>query len=145
MEKGSGKGFDWAGLLAIATVARLLCRELTLQNEYLRLENRVPKEKVSGRIRFADEKRRPLMRMSSAREVALRALWGTDESLDITGAWQSPLGPDQHRAPEPRYRAQIGRRGRAAAMDHDSALFQMWRRYITKKRKLSRGTSGGTA
>jgi transposase InsO family protein len=44
----------------IATVARLLCRELTLQNEYLRLENRVLKEKVSGRIRFTDEERRCL-------------------------------------------------------------------------------------
>lgn len=43
-------------------MARLLCRELTLQNEYLRLENRTPKEKVSGRIRFTDEERRSLMR-----------------------------------------------------------------------------------
>jgi len=51
---------DWAGLPVIATVARLLCRELTLQNEYLRLENRILKEKVSGRIRFTDEERRSL-------------------------------------------------------------------------------------
>ena len=29
------RGSDWAGLPLIATVARLLCRELTLQNEYL--------------------------------------------------------------------------------------------------------------
>ena len=29
----------WAGLPVIATVARLLCRDVTLQNEYLRLEN----------------------------------------------------------------------------------------------------------
>ena len=41
-----------------ATVARLLFRELTLQNEYLRLESRIPKEKASGRIRFTDEERR---------------------------------------------------------------------------------------
>lgn len=32
---------DWAGLAVISTVARLLCRELTLQNECLRLENRI--------------------------------------------------------------------------------------------------------
>jgi putative transposase len=44
----------------IAAVARLLCRELTLQNEYLRLENRILKKKVSGRIRFTDEERRSL-------------------------------------------------------------------------------------
>ena len=65
---------DWAGLPVIATVARLLCRELTPQNDCLRLENRILKEKVSGRIRFTDQERRPLMQMSSARETALRAL-----------------------------------------------------------------------
>jgi len=36
---GAELGLDWAGLPVIATVARVLCRELTLQNEYLRLEN----------------------------------------------------------------------------------------------------------
>ena len=49
------------GLPVIATVARLLCRELTLQNEYLRLENRILKEKVPGRIHFTDEERRSLI------------------------------------------------------------------------------------
>ena len=73
----------------IATVARLLCRELTLQNEYLPLENQVLKEEVSRRVRFTDEERRPLMRMSSARETALRAQWGTDEFLDSTAAARS--------------------------------------------------------
>jgi hypothetical protein len=68
----------------IATVARLLCRELTLQNRYLRVENRILREKVSGRIPFTDQERRPLMRVSSALETALRALWGTDEFLDRT-------------------------------------------------------------
>ncbi len=60
MEKAVERGLDWAGLPVIATVARLLCRELTLQNEYLRLENRILKEKVPGRIRFTDEERRSL-------------------------------------------------------------------------------------
>jgi len=32
----------------IAVVARLLCRELTLENEYLRLENRIVKENRGG-------------------------------------------------------------------------------------------------
>jgi hypothetical protein len=35
------RGCDWMGLPIIATVARLLCRELTLQDEFLRVENRV--------------------------------------------------------------------------------------------------------
>jgi len=48
MEKAVERGLDWAGLPVIATVARLLCRELTLQNEYLRLENRILNEKASG-------------------------------------------------------------------------------------------------
>jgi hypothetical protein len=37
MGRDAGRGLDWAGLPVIATVAQLLCRELTLQNEYLRL------------------------------------------------------------------------------------------------------------
>ena len=53
MEHGVERGPDWAGLPVIATLARLLCPELTLQNEYLRLENRILKEKVSGRIRLS--------------------------------------------------------------------------------------------
>jgi len=55
-QDGSGR-FNWAGLPVIATVARLLCRELTLENEYLRLENRILKSKVEGRIRFTDDER----------------------------------------------------------------------------------------
>ena len=53
---GSGR-LNWAGLPVIATVARLLCRELTLENEYLRLENRILKSEVEGRIRFTDDER----------------------------------------------------------------------------------------
>lgn len=52
MVKAVERGLDWPGLPVIATVARLLCRGLTLQNEYVRLENRILKEKVSGRVRF---------------------------------------------------------------------------------------------
>jgi len=35
MAQDGSRRFSWAGLPLIATVARLLCRELTLQNEYL--------------------------------------------------------------------------------------------------------------
>ena len=78
------RGPDWAGLPVTATMARLLCRELTLQNQYLRVENQVLKEEVPRRIRFTDEERRPLMRMSSAREIAVRAVWRADEFLGNT-------------------------------------------------------------
>jgi putative transposase len=61
MEQTAERGLDWAGLPVIATVARLLCRELTLQNEYLRLENRMLKKKVTGRLRFTNEERRSLV------------------------------------------------------------------------------------
>jgi len=40
MESG-GQGFSWASLPLIATVARLLCKELMLQVEYLQLENQI--------------------------------------------------------------------------------------------------------
>jgi putative transposase len=60
MRINAGRGVDWAGLPVIAIVARLLCRELTLQNEYLRLENRTLKEKIPGRLQFTDEERRSL-------------------------------------------------------------------------------------
>ena len=66
MEEAVGRGPDWAGLPVIATVARLLRRELTLQNEYPRLENRILKEKVSGRIRFTGEERRSLAEVALA-------------------------------------------------------------------------------
>jgi putative transposase len=66
MEQESERGVDWVHLPLIATVARLLCRELTLQNEYLRLENRILKERMSGRIRFSDEERRSLAQAALA-------------------------------------------------------------------------------
>jgi len=46
MGKDAERGLNWMEMPVIATVARLLCRELTLQNEYLRLENRILKEKM---------------------------------------------------------------------------------------------------
>lgn len=51
----------WLDLPVIATIARLLCRELTLQNEYLSLENKILKSKIKGRIRFTDDERRSLV------------------------------------------------------------------------------------
>jgi hypothetical protein len=45
----------------IAIVTRLLCRELTLQNEYLRQENKILKSKIKKRISFTDDERRTLV------------------------------------------------------------------------------------
>ncbi len=56
-----GRRFSWASLPLIATVSRLLHRELVTENEYLRVENRVVKSKVPGQIRFTDEERRSLV------------------------------------------------------------------------------------
>ena len=61
MDKDITAGGNWAGLPVIATVARLLCRELTLQNEYLHAENRILKSKIKGHIRFTDNDRRSLV------------------------------------------------------------------------------------
>jgi hypothetical protein len=56
----------WLSLPVIATVARLLCQELTLQNEYLRLENKILRSKIQGRIRFTDDERRSLVDVALA-------------------------------------------------------------------------------
>ncbi|MFA6176943.1 MAG: integrase core domain-containing protein [Phycisphaerae bacterium] len=51
----------WLNVPIIATIARLLCRELTLQNEYLRQENKILKSKIKKRISFTDDERRTLI------------------------------------------------------------------------------------
>ncbi len=56
----------WLGLPVIATIVRILCRELTLQNEYLRLENKILKSKIAGRICFTDDERRSLVNAALA-------------------------------------------------------------------------------
>ncbi|HUT36608.1 MAG TPA: hypothetical protein VNE39_24175 [Planctomycetota bacterium] len=47
-----GRRFSWASLPLVATIARLLCKEQTLQVEYLRKEVEVLRSKVPGRLRF---------------------------------------------------------------------------------------------
>ena len=51
----------WLSVPIIATITRLLCCELTLQNEYLRRENKILKSKIKKRISFTDEERRTLV------------------------------------------------------------------------------------
>jgi hypothetical protein len=66
MQKGNAHGFDWTSLPMIATVAGLLCQELTLQNAYLQMGNRTLRSKIPGRLRFADEERRSLSQATLA-------------------------------------------------------------------------------
>jgi len=55
-----GRRFSWASLPLVATIARVLCREQTLQVEYLRTEVKALRSRVPGRLRFTDEERRSL-------------------------------------------------------------------------------------
>ena len=56
----------WLSVPIIATVTRLLCRELTLQNEYLLRENKILKSKINKRIVFTDDERRTLVESAMA-------------------------------------------------------------------------------
>lgn len=56
----------WLNVPIIATITRLLCRELTLQNEYLRQENKILKSKIKKRIVFTDDERRTLVEAALA-------------------------------------------------------------------------------
>ena len=91
MAKDAGRGWDWAGLPVIATVARLLCRELTLQNEYLRLENRMLKGKAPGRLRFTDAERRVLIEAALAMGRALMKEVVSIVKPETILAWQRRL------------------------------------------------------
>ncbi len=56
----------WLNVPIIAMITRLLCRELTLQNEYLRQENKILKSKINKRIVFTDDERRTLVEAAVA-------------------------------------------------------------------------------
>ena len=57
---------NWLSVPLIATVARILCREVTLQNEYLKQENKIYKSKINKRISFSDDERRMLVESAMA-------------------------------------------------------------------------------
>ena len=68
MENATNKnpGNKWLNVPIIATITRLLCRELTLQNEYLRQENQILKSKIKKRITFTEDERRTLVETAMA-------------------------------------------------------------------------------
>jgi putative transposase len=57
---------SWLSLPIIVTITRLLCRELTLQNEYLKTENKILKSKIKNRLVFTDDERRTLVEAALA-------------------------------------------------------------------------------
>jgi len=91
MERDAERGVDWVHLPLIATVARLLCRELTLQNEYLLLENRTLKSKIPGRLRFTDEERRSLTEAALAMGRSLMREVVSIVKPETILAWQRRL------------------------------------------------------
>jgi hypothetical protein len=68
MEKSTNQtpANKWLSVPIIATITRLLCRELTFQNEYLRQENKILKSKINMRITFTDDERRTLVEAALA-------------------------------------------------------------------------------
>jgi transposase len=91
--KGVGRGPDWAGLPVIATLARLLSRELTLENEYLRLENRILKAKAqaTGRLRLTDEEKMSLTEAALAMGRSLMKEVVSIVKPETILAWQRRL------------------------------------------------------
>ncbi len=91
MAKPRPSAIPWAGIPLIATVARLLCRELTLQNEYLREENRILKSRIKGRIIFSDDERSSLVKKAVAMGRDLMKAVVSIVKPDTILAWQRRL------------------------------------------------------
>lgn len=87
-ENASGK---WLNVPLIATVTRLLCRELTLQNEYLRQENKILKSKIKTRISFNNDERRTLVDAAMAMGKDLMEQVVTIVQPKTILAWQRRL------------------------------------------------------
>lgn len=81
----------WLSVPIIATITRLLCRELTLQNEYLRQENKILKSKVKKRISFTDDERRTLVESAMAMGSDLMGQVVTIVKPKTILAWQRRL------------------------------------------------------
>jgi urease accessory protein UreF len=81
----------WLSIPIIATITRLLCRELTLQNEYLRQENKLLKSKIKKRLVFTDDERRTLVEASMAMGKELMEQVVTIVQPKTILAWQRKL------------------------------------------------------
>ena len=78
----------WLSIPIIATVTRLLCSELTLQNEYLRRENKILKSKIKKRISFTDDERRTLVEAAMAMGREMMEQFVTIVKPKTILAWQ---------------------------------------------------------
>jgi len=81
----------WLNVPVIATITRLLCRELTLQNEYLRQENKILKSKIKKRIVFTDDEQRTLVEAALAMGKDLMEQVVTIVKPKTILAWQRKL------------------------------------------------------
>ncbi len=84
-------GNKWLNVPVIATITRLLCRELTLQNEYLHQENKILKSKIKKRIVFTDDERRRLVEAALAMGKDLMEQVVTIVTPKTILAWQRRL------------------------------------------------------
>ena len=85
----------WLELPLIATIARLLCKELTLQNEYLKTENRILRSKFPGRIPLDDDDRRALVDSAVAMGRDLMKAVVNIGKPDTILAWQRRLNKEK--------------------------------------------------
>ena len=91
MVQDGSRRLNWARLPLIATIARVLCREVTLEAEYFRVQYEVVRSKVPGRIRFTDEERRRLVDAALAMgRKAMRSVVSIVKPETIL-AWQRRL------------------------------------------------------
>ncbi|MHC4638573.1 MAG: integrase core domain-containing protein [Planctomycetota bacterium] len=81
----------WLSVPIIATITRLLCRELTLQNEYLSQENKILKSKINKRIVFTEDERRTLVEAAMAMGRDLMEQVVTIVKPKTILAWQRKL------------------------------------------------------
>ena len=77
----------WLSVPLISTVTRLLCKELTLQNEYLRQENKILKSKLKTRLSFTNDERRTLVEADLAMGKDL--ILDSPDALHIHGSSNS--------------------------------------------------------
>ncbi len=84
-------GNKWLNVPIIAMITRLLCRELTLQNEYIRQENKILRSKIKKRIVFTEDERRTLVEAAMAMGRDLMAQVVTIVQPKTILAWQRKL------------------------------------------------------
>ena len=85
----------WLKVPFIATVARHLCKELTLQNEYLRTENRILRSKIPGRVPLDDTDRRALIDSAVSMGRALMETVVNIVKPDTILAWQRRINKEK--------------------------------------------------